>query len=239
MKRGEKKMLNGFGKSRRRLLFFVLAGLLMVTGQGALREAIAADPTSENLINCSIQQGPCTKDLRGMTVTLDILPKPVMAMKDLKFQVILSGEKPTANPYIDLGMPGMDMGPNRVELRAVKDSVYEGQGIIVRCPSGRRTWKAIVYLPLGLLLGLLPCGPVYTALIASARAGMAADSSLQSFLSGMGLMLAFGIGTIPALFLVGKLAGLGWIISRDKIFKISSVLMILVGIYFIIQGIHY
>ena len=26
------------------------------------------------------------------------------------------------------------------------------------------------YLPLGLLLGLLPCGPVYTALIASARA---------------------------------------------------------------------
>jgi len=97
----------------------------------------------------------------------------------------------------------------------------------------------IVYLPLGLLLGLLPCGPVYTALIASARAGMAADSFLQSFLSGMGLMLAFGIGTVPALFVVGKLAGLGWIKSRQKIYKISSVLMILVGIYFIIQGIRY
>jgi hypothetical protein len=68
-------------------------------------------------------------------------------MKDLKFQVILSGEKPITNPYIDLGMPGMDMGSNRVELRAVKDSVYEGQGIIVRCPSGRRTWKATVTLP--------------------------------------------------------------------------------------------
>jgi sulfite exporter TauE/SafE len=92
----------------------------------------------------------------------------------------------------------------------------------------------IVYLPLGLLLGLLPCGPVYSALIASA-----ADSFLQSFLSGMGFMLAFGIGTVPALFVVGKLAGLGWIKSRQKIYKISSVLMILVGIYFIIHGIRY
>lgn len=140
-------MLNGFGNSRRRLLFLVLACLPFVMIKGASWEATAADPTPENLINCSIQQGPCTKDLAGMTVTLDILPKPVMAMKDLKFQVTLSGEKKTAAPYIDLGMPGMNMGPNRVELRAVKDSVYEGQGIIVRCPSGRRTWKATVTLP--------------------------------------------------------------------------------------------
>lgn len=97
----------------------------------------------------------------------------------------------------------------------------------------------IMYLPLGLLLGLLPCGPVYTVLIASARAGMGADSPLQGFLSGMSLMLAFGIGTVPSLLLVGKLAGLGWIRSRHVIYKISSVLMVLVGIYFIIQGIRY
>ena len=30
------------------------------------------------------------------------------------------------------------------------------------------------YYPMGLVLGLLPCGLVYTALLASARAGMAA-----------------------------------------------------------------
>jgi sulfite exporter TauE/SafE len=99
--------------------------------------------------------------------------------------------------------------------------------------------STLVYLPLGLLLGLLPCGPVYTALIASARAGMAADSSLQSFLSGMGLMLAFGMGTAPPLLLMGKLAGLRWMKSREVIYRISSLLMILVGIYFIIQGIRY
>jgi len=97
----------------------------------------------------------------------------------------------------------------------------------------------IVYLPLGLLLGLLPCGPVYTALLASVRAGMGAASALEGFFSGMGLMIAFGIGTIPALLLVGKLAGLGWIKSRRLIYKISSLLMALVGIYFIIQGIRY
>jgi sulfite exporter TauE/SafE len=97
----------------------------------------------------------------------------------------------------------------------------------------------LVHLPLGLLLGLLPCGPVYTALIASARAGMGAGSALQGFLSGIGLMLAFGIGTVPALLLVGKLAGLGWIGSRGIIYKVGSVLMMLVGIYFIIQGIRY
>ena len=97
----------------------------------------------------------------------------------------------------------------------------------------------MVYLPLGLLLGLLPCGPVYTALIASARAGMAAQNAVQGFLSGMGLMLAFGIGTVPSLLLVGKLAGLGWIKSRHLFYKASSALMVLVGIYFIIQGIRY
>lgn len=82
-----------------------------------------------------------------MTVTLDILPKPVTAMRELTFHVTLSGERERTAPYIDLAMPGMDMGFNRVELRPVKDNVFEGQGIFVRCPSGRRTWKATVTLP--------------------------------------------------------------------------------------------
>jgi sulfite exporter TauE/SafE len=97
----------------------------------------------------------------------------------------------------------------------------------------------IIYLPLGLLLGFLPCGPVYTVLIASARAGMNAQTPVQGFLQGAVLMLAFGIGTIPSLLTVGKLAGLGWLKSRALIYRMSSVFMVLVGIYFIIQGIRY
>lgn len=140
-------MLKGFWIGTGRFTINVLVALLLLINQGALREAMAADPSPESLINCDIQQGPCTKEFSGMTVTLDIQPKPVKAMKDLRFQVTVSGGKGNAAPYIDLGMPGMNMGPNRVELRRVKDNVFEGQGIIVRCPSGRRTWIATVTLP--------------------------------------------------------------------------------------------
>jgi hypothetical protein len=110
-------------------------------------EALAADQSPESLINCDIQHGPCTRDLAGRTVTLEILPKPVKTMTDLTFILTVSGKNLAGDPTIDLGMPGMTMGPNRVELRHVRDNVFEGQGIVVRCPSGRRTWRASVTLP--------------------------------------------------------------------------------------------
>ena len=39
--------------------------------------------------------------------------------------------------------------------------------------------------------------------------------------------------------LVARLAGMGWLKSRQVIYKAGSVLMILVGIYFIIKAIQY
>ena len=127
--------------------FLLLVCLFCGMMAGDPWKAIAGGPSSENSVNCDMQQGPCTKHLGDMIVTLDILPKPVMAMKDLTFTLTVSGKNLSSEPFIDLGMPGMDMGPNRVELRRVKDTVYEGQGVIVRCPSGRKTWKATVTLP--------------------------------------------------------------------------------------------
>ena len=32
-------------------------------------------------------------------------------------------------------------------LQPVGELVYRGEGVIVRCPSGRRTWKAKVTIP--------------------------------------------------------------------------------------------
>ena len=90
-----------------------------------------------------------------------------------------------------------------------------------------------------MLLGLLPCGPVYTALLAAARAGMEARSTLEGFLIGVGLMLSFGLGTVVALLLIAKLADLGWLKRRDVIYKISSVIMIFVGVYFVIRAFRY
>jgi sulfite exporter TauE/SafE len=101
--------------------------------------------------------------------------------------------------------------------------------------SGQST---LAYYWLGLLLGLLPCGPVYTALVAAARLGMDGPA-IEGFLNGTGLMLAFGIGTVPAVAMVAKLADLGWLKSRKKIYGISAVLMVMVGIYFVVKGIRY
>lgn len=101
------------------------------------------------------------------------------------------------------------------------------------------TRSKVTYLPLGMLLGLLPCGPVYTALLAAARSGMEAQSTLKGWVIGGGLMLSFGLGTIPSLLVVAKLADLGWLKRRDIIYRVSSVFMVILGIYFVIKAIKY
>ena len=64
---------------------------------------------------------------------------------------------------------------------------------------------------LGLALGLLPCTMVYAALAAAASAG--------ALFGGLG-MLAFGLGTVPALLAVGLLghtAGRRWQVAMDRV----------------------
>ncbi len=129
--------------SNKRIIIWVTFLLLIVASA-----ANAGDKYRE-MINCDLHQGACTQSLAGTTVTLTVTPRPVKAMQDLLFQVSLSSQRsPDAKPpYIDLGMPGMDMGPNRVQLKSTGNATYEGQGVIVRCPSGRRTWQATVTIP--------------------------------------------------------------------------------------------
>jgi sulfite exporter TauE/SafE len=99
--------------------------------------------------------------------------------------------------------------------------------------------SALPYLPIGLVLGLLPCGPVYTALLGAARAGMQAPDIYRGLLTGGALMSAFGLGTVPALFLVAKLADSGWLRFRGRVYKAGAALMIGLGVYFIVSAIRY
>ena len=86
--------------------------------------------------------------MAGRTVTLEVLPRPVQAMQELQFIVTVDEElTPQQPPYIDLNMPAMDMGRNRVPLKSNGQGVYEGKGVIVRCRSGHRTWRATVNFP--------------------------------------------------------------------------------------------
>ena len=110
---------------------------------------VCAAEKFQHLVNCDLHNGTCTQQLQGTDVRLEVQPRPVKAMTDLMFKVTLSGT-PLASqgaPFIDLGMPGMNMGPNRVLLKASAPAVYEGTGVIVRCPSGRRIWQATVTVP--------------------------------------------------------------------------------------------
>jgi uncharacterized protein len=86
------------------------------------------------------------------------------------------------------------------------------QGVLVLERSGNILWRRLQPLSkkllplrsanqaflLGLLWGWLPCGLVYSVLVAALATGSAARGSL--------LMLAFGLGTLPTLLAMGMAA---------------------------------
>lgn len=107
-----------------------------------------AQGNDKTIVNCDIQKGPCTLSVGGRNITLEVLPRPVKAMETLTFKVRIDGSTTDLKPpHIRLNMPAMDMGKNIVTLKVNSEGVYEGQGVIVRCRSGRRTWKATVDFP--------------------------------------------------------------------------------------------
>jgi nitrogen fixation protein FixH len=83
----------------------------------------------------------------AQVVVLSLSPWPVRAMREISFSAELPGYGGAAPPYVDLSMPGMDMGRNRVPLVRDADGLYRGTGVFVRCASGRREWEAAMTVP--------------------------------------------------------------------------------------------
>ncbi len=129
-------------KTRRACVIFVFVLPLCALMGIGIEDAFCSD----DRIDCVIQQGPCIKEAgQGMRILFDIQPRPVKALSDLVFSVTLtrSGKSVTdAAVLLNLSMPGMYMGRNQPVLKHVQDGRYEGKGIITRCMSGRKTWKA-------------------------------------------------------------------------------------------------
>lgn len=91
-------------------------------------------------------------------------------------------------------------------------------------------WKKrspIALLFSGMLNGLLPCGMVYIALAAAVSAGSAARGAL--------FMATFGLGTLPALFLVYILAS-GFPQIRIRFQRVTPIVGIVVGCLLVIRG---
>ena len=78
-------------------------------------------------------------------------------------------------------------------------------------------------LLLGLLWGWLPCGLVYSALVWTVSAGGALEGAM--------LMLAFGLGTLPNLLLMGVAAAqLKRWVRRPEVRAIAGTLVIIFGV---------
>lgn len=106
---------------------------------------------------------------------------------------------------------------NNIILKAVK-IVLEGASL----------WR---YYPLGLLLGLLPCGLSYSIFIASAGMG--------NFFSGMMIVLSFGLGTVPALLLFGVIITYLSSRIRGMVYRVGGIVIMLMGVYFIFRGVGF
>lgn len=82
--------------------------------------------------------------------------------------------------------------------------------------------------PVGLAMGLLPCGASWTAFLASAGAG--------SLPGGLLMALAFGVGTLPALLLVGAVAAAAGGRLRGALYRTGGILVALLGVLFLLRG---
>jgi sulfite exporter TauE/SafE len=89
---------------------------------------------------------------------------------------------------------------------------------------GRASRQSTVtaFLAAGLVMGLLPCGLVYGVLIAAATGG--------SWLQGGGMMLAFGLGTLPALLAFGQVATALGAIATTVFLRIMGLAVALLGV---------
>jgi sulfite exporter TauE/SafE len=83
---------------------------------------------------------------------------------------------------------------------------------------------------LGMLNGLLPCGMVSVALMNALIAGNPVSSAYT--------MIAFGIGTLPAMIAVGFAANRIGIETRKKLNKVVPYLLTVVGLLVILRGMN-
>jgi sulfite exporter TauE/SafE len=81
---------------------------------------------------------------------------------------------------------------------------------------------------LGALNGLLPCGLVYSALLMTATAGGPVPGAV-----GMAL---FGVGTLPALLVVGLGAGALGVRLRQALVRVAGTFIVVAGLQLVLRG---
>jgi sulfite exporter TauE/SafE len=91
---------------------------------------------------------------------------------------------------------------------------------------GKRSYSSLFII--GILNGLLPCGPVYGALFAAIATG--------SVVYGTVFMFIFGIGTIPIMLTLSLIGNKINNSLRTKLAKLIPIFIVILGLLFILRG---
>lgn len=105
----------------------------------------------------------------------------------------------------------------RLEFAGPVRALAAAAGAVRRVPGG------VAALPLGLLMGLIPCGFLYAVLL---NAALTAEP-----FSGAAVMLGFGLGTAPSLLLFGGLSHLLGVRARGRMIRGAGLAVALLGAY--------
>jgi sulfite exporter TauE/SafE len=105
----------------------------------------------------------------------------------------------------------------RLEFAAPARALGAAVGALRRLPG------SLAALPLGLVMGLLPCGLLYAVLLNAAATAQPPAAA--------GMMLGFGLGTVPALFLFGTASHLLGARLRGWMLRGAGLAVALMGAY--------
>jgi sulfite exporter TauE/SafE len=120
-----------------------------------------------------------------------------------------------------LGAAGVSPALKRLEARASGKVVALVRGVLAGGGPGR-------LYPAGLALGILPCGLSWTIFLGAAGTG--------SLPEGLLLALAFGLGTVPALLLVGAAGALLGARARGVLSRLGAIAVAALGAMLVARG---
>lgn len=117
-----------------------------------------------------------------------------------------------------------------IPLQRALESLPLGAGVARTMASLVRSPRAGASFLLGIANGLLPCGPVAAAAIGAAAGGSAAFGAMG--------MAAYGVGTAPALLVLGSGVGMLSPRARLRLFRLGAALVLLLGTQLALRGLH-
>lgn len=124
---------------------------------------------------------------------------------------------------LGLGAAGVSAALKRLEARASGRVLTAVRPLLAGGPSR--------LYPLGLAMGLLPCGASWTAFLGAAASG--------GPVPGLLMALAFGLATLPGLLLLGAFGALLGQRARGLLYRAGGLVVALLGALFLLRGLGF